>query len=420
VDKAAEQAGRSMPMYQRTSRSVVCRTPSVADTAGGRVYQPRVSCGPLALAAHLIVRRPRSPRRIVCNSVHVLAVVVPGTLGFCTGSHVSRSDTGNEPGEYTCGYGAYVGRLLLSALLVLMFGAGALNAQSSPNDDHLVVSTGKVSLVADRSLAGEASRYAADADQSMKALAHEWGAPTEEHTVLICMYGDRSQFIRACRPLTTPTESLDGFTYQTQQGVVVIVDASGPSEAVGVTLRHEIAHAALALAVGQHAVQIPYWFSEGLATLVERSAAENSKLARDAAAREQRVPTVEQLEQELSGLDDHSGNAAIYAADLVAYCEHALGTKWIGQILSLVKDGCGFPEAFRRATGASAEELASNWRADLQQRLDRRERLSTILFIAVTVLLLALYGTGAYLVRRRRRGRDREGPGSTTSADPAQ
>lgn len=190
-----------------------------------------------------------------------------------------------------------------------------------------------------------------------------------------------------------------------EENLVVLFPArspSYPSDTLEDVLRHEVAHVLLWRASGGRPV--PRWFNEGLATAAERE----QKFKDQTELLFQLVtgsrPELADLNRLFTGGQNDQNRAYALSGALVRSVLQQYGSTAGGEILSRVRSGALFEDAFRDVTGLPPENLAAEfW---------QRQRIwstwvpiigsSTTLWLGVTALaLLAIY-------RRRRRNREIE------------
>ena len=185
-----------------------------------------------------------------------------------------------------------------------------------------------------------------------------------------------------------------------EHGLVVLrVDARTHFTLADV-FRHELAHIALARAVGHR--RLPLWFCEGLAV---RQAGERlgQRFAQtvDASLFDALIPFAELSD----GFPVGAGRADLAYAQSSAFVGHLLN-KWgwngMRTMLRRIRDGQPFEEAFRGTVGRSLVEVETAWR---QQMAARASWMPVILGSGLLVLTLGVFIAGGILKRRRARRR---------------
>jgi hypothetical protein len=165
------------------------------------------------------------------------------------------------------------------------------------------------------------------------------------------------------------------------------------------TLRHELAHLALARA----APRAPLWFAEGYAG---RAAGEWDALAAlevNWALTRGRAPGFAELDRELRAGVSHARAAYALSTAAVLYLERLGGDRGLTPLLASLGAAPDFETAVRRTHQVSLEGLETAWRRELRRRYGWLLLLTSFTafwcFIALTV--------GVVWWRRRRRDRVR-------------
>jgi hypothetical protein len=275
------------------------------------------------------------------------------------------------------------------------------------------VRKGQVCLVAAPSLRKDAERYAVIASDALEYARSQWGVEMDLTTAMVCVPAAHEDFLATARGHEEDVEFAGGYAtmvqYPTAAGVSVlqpraVIDGSLPASFIPSALRHEMTHVAMFKAIGLKVVYVPLWFQQGVATYYQYGESETAKLAESYAGYAEGVPAFESIQDDTAHECPGSYMASIYAADLVGYSERTCGARWVGRILAQVKDGGAFEVAIDDASGRPLDELAGAWRADLQERADRRNRRNGIIAVVVVIGLIAvavlLYWLSSRLSRR--------------------
>jgi hypothetical protein len=163
------------------------------------------------------------------------------------------------------------------------------------------------------------------------------------------------------------------------------------------TLRHELAHLALARA----APRAPLWFAEGYAG---RAAGEWDALAAldvNWALTRGRAPGFGALERELRAGPSHARAAYALATAAVLYLERLGGERGLAPLLANLAAAPDFETAVRQTHQVSLEVLEASWQQDL------RRRYGWLLLLTSFTMFWGITGIMVGIVWWRRRRRDR-------------
>ncbi|MCC7449784.1 MAG: hypothetical protein IT324_20355 [Anaerolineae bacterium] len=143
------------------------------------------------------------------------------------------------------------------------------------------------------------------------------------------------------------------------------LEADNPDFVVYQVVPHELAHAFLHDWLGPRISAVPNWFNEGQAvnnelTGLDRELERARRLARS--GKLERLAFMEA--RDTIGQDDLQLTADWYAqsAALITYLYERYGLDSLGKIVSQVKDGKLFEDAFKAATGVTLDEFELGWR----------------------------------------------------------
>jgi hypothetical protein len=236
-----------------------------------------------------------------------------------------------------------------------------------------------------------------DADEIKAKLAEELGEPVLDHVEV--RIARTPEEMAQIAPAEVPYAS--GIAFGELHLVVMTLTAPGSNEGVNLdeVFRHELAHIALADAVGGH--HVPRWFNEGLAVFESGEAgALRYRTLMDAALSGTVMP--------LSDLDrgfpeDHYEVSIAYAesADFVRFLLRKADRLRFTALIERVRGGQAFDRALADAYASDLNKLEYQWREELRKRVTLVPVLTGGSF--VWVLVIAALGIG--WVKKRRRAR---------------
>lgn len=170
---------------------------------------------------------------------------------------------------------------------------------------------------------------------------------------------------------------------------------------VGEIFRHELAHVALADAIGEthHA---PRWFNEGLAVHLSRESPLLRIKTLSTATLAGRLIPLSRLDDSFPADAGAANLAYAEAADVVRYLLRQEDTERFPQLIQRLREGQPFGTALKDAYGIDASSLEYEWREDVA----RRYSFWPVFFSgsAIWIGVLVLFGVG--WKRRRKRSRE--------------
>jgi hypothetical protein len=183
---------------------------------------------------------------------------------------------------------------------------------------------------------------------------------------------------------------------------VALVAAVNPRTAaldLGQSIPHELTHLLLYRATGAGYENVPRWFEEGLATLMEATRPpDQEQLVREAIASLEAMPLAE-LCRTFPATEAHSGLAYAQSASVVGYIQAEYGNHALTEMIRAYADGADCDSGVRRVLDISLADLEDQWR-DAKRPLSPLEMLwqraglwIALLgggFILMTLLLLPL------------------------------
>lgn len=184
--------------------------------------------------------------------------------------------------------------------------------------------------------------------------------------------------------------------------LLTLVPENGSSlHDVGEIFRHELAHVALADAIGEthHA---PRWFNEGLAVHLSRESPLLRMKTLSTATLAGRLIPLSRLDESFPADAGAADLAYAEAADVVRYLLRQEDTERFPQLVQRLREGQAFGAALKDAYGIDASSLEYEWREDVA----RRYSFWPVFFSgsAIWIGVLVLFGVG--WKRRRKRSRE--------------
>lgn len=286
--------------------------------------------------------------------------------------------------------------LLLAALL---FAAGPA-AAAEPPQQPLRLTAGPFLVEAEPGLRLHAERIAAQAPDLARSLAAELGLPEPASGTIILIASEKPGGAFHDLAEAMP-EWAAGQTFGHSATILLRLDRMGSygQRDAGVVLAHELTHLVLASALPEKGQELPRWFNEGTA----------SALSGESEWRDSWYVWISSLASAsypygaLDAAFDASGGTReeAYAGSLAAvrFLRRSYGRDVLKRILSGVRSGSSFRDAFRRAAGVSLLTAEAAWGRELAR--PRRWIMwigsALTLWIGASVLILV-----AYAVKRAR------------------
>ncbi len=190
-----------------------------------------------------------------------------------------------------------------------------------------------------------------------KATGH-----TPDGELRVVMYNNQEDFCtfyapRACK------DWVAGVTFGSL--TVQWLEENNPDFVVYQVVPHELAHAFLHDWLGQRTSAVPNWFNEGQAVNNELTGLDKELERARNLARSGKLERLAFMEaRDTIGQDDLQLTADWYsqATSLVSYLYERYGLDSLGKIVSKIKDGKTFEDAFQAATGVTLDEFELGWR----------------------------------------------------------
>jgi hypothetical protein len=145
---------------------------------------------------------------------------------------------------------------------------------------------------------------------------------------------------------------------------MALVTAVNPRTAVldlGRSIPHELTHLLLFQATKPNHENVPRWFEEGLATLMEGDPApDQEQRVREAIGAEETLSLAE-LCADFPETTDRTGLAYAQSASLVGYIQEQYGNHALTEMIRAYGDGADCESGVRRTLGHSLDELEAQW-----------------------------------------------------------
>lgn len=158
---------------------------------------------------------------------------------------------------------------------------------------------------------------------------------------------------------------------------VALVTAVNPRTAaldLGRSIPHELTHLLLYRATGAGHDNVPRWFEEGLATMMEASRPpDQDQLVQDAIA-SQEARSLAELCRTFPVTEAHSGLAYAQSASVVGYIQTEYGNHALTEMIRAYGDGADCESGVRRVLDISLADLEAEWR-DAKRPLSPLETL---------------------------------------------
>jgi hypothetical protein len=146
---------------------------------------------------------------------------------------------------------------------------------------------------------------------------------------------------------------------------VALVTAVNPRTAaldLGRSIPHELTHLLLYQATGLGYENVPRWFEEGLATLMQATQPpDQEQVVREAIASGEALPLAELCHTFPVG-ESHSGMAYAQSASVMGYMQREYGNHALTAMIRAYSDGADCDSGVRRVLDLSLAELEADWR----------------------------------------------------------
>jgi hypothetical protein len=181
------------------------------------------------------------------------------------------------------------------------------------------------------------------------------------------LYGNLSDLEGALPP--TGREWVGGQAYPEMGTFVAAIAPDGKSlSTMKRVIPHEITHLLLYQAAGGELGQVPYWLTEGLATLSQELPDPEAAIVLETALSQDSLLPLETL---CGPFPLDAGEARLsYAqsASVVGFIRDHYGRQGLARLIAAYADGASCRGGVERALGVSLEGLETQWRASLQPR----------------------------------------------------
>lgn len=152
-------------------------------------------------------------------------------------------------------------------------------------------------------------------------------------------------------------------------GVILVTAVNSRTAAADLrrSIPHELVHVLLYQTVGPAAIkQVPAWFNEGLATMVESSPNPNYQVVLETAVDSQTTIPLLELCQSFPSDEAQAVLAYAQSVSFVSYLQSRFGNQALGEIILAHRDGADCESAVARVLQISLRDLNENWLADLE------------------------------------------------------
>jgi len=204
------------------------------------------------------------------------------------------------------------------------------------------------------------------AEQSLEKLQRSFDYRLEDRITIIT-YLSHNNFEQTNVTMELPEEGLGGFTEFLKNRVVI--PFQGSYEDYRHVIHHELAHAVMlrmlhgtgfqSILIGAATMQLPLWFSEGLAEYESRDGwdAESDMFMRDATVSGY-LPDMEML----NGYMAYKGGQSI-----LYFIDQRYGSQKIGEILNKLRSNRDLEKSIKTAIGLDMEEFNKRWKTWLRR-----------------------------------------------------
>jgi len=241
-----------------------------------------------------------------------------------------------------------------------------------------------------------------DADDARVQLSEDLGQPVLDHA-LVRIGRTPQQMAELAPPDEPPAAYAAGEAYPSLHLIVLALRAPDSADAPDLpeTLRHELAHLALAGALADH--DVPLWFNEGVAIhesgelyLKRWSTLWSASLSR-------RLIPLSELDRAFPNDKVEVSVAYAESADVVRFLMRDADRARFGSLVQRVRGGVSFDRALEDAYGTDARTLEYEWREEVGHRFGLIPALTGggVLWALIAVLSVAAW------VKRGQRARAR-------------
>ncbi|MCA9962714.1 MAG: hypothetical protein KC423_00670 [Anaerolineales bacterium] len=152
-------------------------------------------------------------------------------------------------------------------------------------------------------------------------------------------------------------------------GVILVTAVNSRTAAADLrrSIPHELVHVLLYQTVGPAVMkQVPAWFNEGLATMVEENPNPNYQVVLETAVDNHTTIPLLELCQSFPSDEAEAVLAYAQSASFVSYLQSRFGNQALGQIILAHKDGADCEAGVARELQISLRDLNEAWLADLE------------------------------------------------------
>ncbi|HXX69601.1 MAG TPA: peptidase MA family metallohydrolase [Polyangiaceae bacterium] len=241
-----------------------------------------------------------------------------------------------------------------------------------------------------------------EADEARAQLSEDLGQAVLDHA-FVRIGRTPQQMAELAPPDEPPPAYAAGEAYPSMHLILLALRAPDSQEApdLAETLRHELAHVALAGALADH--EVPLWFNEGVAIhesgelyLKRWSTLWNASLSR-------RLIALSELDRAFPSDKVEVSVAYAESADVVRFLMRDADRARFGSLIQRVRGGVSFDRALEDAYGTDARTLEYEWREEVGHRFGLIPALTGggVLWALIAVLSVAAW------VKRGQRARAR-------------
>ncbi len=188
--------------------------------------------------------------------------------------------------------------------------------------------------------------------------------------------------------------------------VIVLRKVEGTPGALRETIYHEISHILLNNSAGD--LPIPRWFDEGMAMWNASEWRWGQSYEMSAAAVWGNLLPLREIDNVLAFASPKAKLAYAESFSAVSFLMRQEGPDIASRLLTDLRSGYSFEEAFARQTGATTEEFEERWRKEAEKRFGLAALLSESINFWLGVTMLFLLAYVATKLRNRRKIRQWE------------
>jgi hypothetical protein len=291
------------------------------------------------------------------------------------------------------------GGALLLLLLALSFGLPAAAAADGPAPERLRATIGACTIEAPADQADTFDRLVEDARQILPRVERELGTPAmAPYRILLIPPGTPADPEIAALDAAAPYWAA-GFLLPAQRVGAIRMRSVGhyPHGDLSAVFTHEVTHMLMRDAAGDN---MPRWFSEGVATGIERAWGLRDIFVYSSSLLTGSLPRLEEMDRAFLASSSEARRAYASSFDFVLWARREHGENVVSDVLRRAAT-LPFPAAWAAATGDTLASSEASWRRGslLLYRWVPALTGTTTLWIVVTLL--------TFVAAARRRARSR-------------